>query len=145
MPTLKKFPWVSLTLLLVTYIILGWLLSAFHGPWFVWVTVAVGVFLLAAWLSSPWSEIRGFLAPLFRTDTRAFVIATVFAFLSVVIVTWVNIFFHILVVLSAGTLVKLDSQTCGLSPRQTFWIMGSVSLAGLGLGWVVQTFILRQL
>ena len=145
MPTLKKLPWVSLTLLLVTYITLGWLLSDFHGFWLVWVTVALGVLLLAAWLSSPWSEIRDFLAPLFKTDTRAFFVATVAAFLSVAVVTWLNIFVHILVVLSAGTLVKIDAQTCGLSRSQTFWIMGSVSLAGLGLGAVAQTFILHQL
>jgi 4-hydroxybenzoate polyprenyltransferase len=53
MPTLKKVPWLSIALLLATYSTLGWLLSAYHNPWFVWVIVVVGILLLAAALSSP--------------------------------------------------------------------------------------------
>jgi hypothetical protein len=145
MPTLKKFPWVSLTLLLVTYSTLGWLLIAFHDPLIVWVIVVVGVLLLAAALSSPWSRIRDGLARLFKSDTRAFLVAVVAAFLSVVIITWLHIFAHALVTISAGTLVKLDAQTAGLTERQTFWLLSIVSLVGLGLGGVAQQMYLQTL
>lgn len=141
MPTLKKFPWVSLALLLVTYITLGWLLSALHAPWPVWVIVVVCVLLLAASLSSPWSKIRYSFAPLFKSDTRTFLIATLGAFLSVVVITWLPAFAHALVVVSAGTLFKLDAQTSGLSERQAFWLLAIVSLVGLGLGAVAQPLI----
>jgi len=43
---------VSFSLLLVTYIILGWLLSALHERWFVWLMVVVGVLMIIAALSA---------------------------------------------------------------------------------------------
>ena len=145
MPTLKKFPWVSLALLLVTYSTLGWLLSAFHDPLVVWVTIVVGVLLLAAALSSPWSKIRDDFARLFKSDTRAFFVAVAGAFLTVAIISWLHIFAHALVVISANTLVRLDAQTAGLSERQVFWILAIVSLAGLGLGRIAQYLYLQTL
>ena len=145
MPTLKKFPWVSLTLLLVTYSTLGWLLTEFHDPMIVWVIVVVFILLLAAELSSPWSKIRDSLASLFKSDTRAFVFAVAIALMSVVIITWFHIFAHALVVISASTLVKLDAQTARLSQRQTFLLMAIVSLVGLGLGRLAQHLYLQTL
>lgn len=141
MPSLKKFPWVSLALLLVTYSTLGWLLSAFKDPWFVWAIVVIGVFLIAASLSSPWSNIRNGLARLFKSDTRAFLFTVVAAFLTVLITTWFHIFAHALVVISACTLFRLDAQTAKLREGQIFWISTIVSLAGLGLGAFVHTVI----
>lgn len=145
MPTLKKFPWVSLTLLLVTYSTLGWLLTEFHDPMIVWVIVVVGILLLAAELSSSWSKIRDGLASLFKSDNRAFLFGVAGAFLSVVIITWFHIFAHALVVISAATLVKLDAQTARLSQRQTFWLLAIVSLVGLGLGRLAQHLYLQTL
>lgn len=141
MPTSKKLPWVSLALLLVTYSTLGWLLSPFYDPWFVWVMVVVGVLLLAAWLSSPWAKITNTFARLFKSDTRAFFVIVLAAFLSVVIITWFHVFVQALVVVCASTLFKLDAQTARLSQRQTFWLMAILSLIGLGLGAVVHTLI----
>ena len=145
MPTLKKFPWVSLTLLLVTYSTLGWLLTELHDPMIVWVIVVVGILLLAAELSSPWSQIRDGLASLFKSDNRAFFFAVAAVFLSIVTITWFHIFAHALVVISAGTLFKLDAQTAGLSQRQTFWLLGIVSLVGLWLGRLAQHLYLQTL
>lgn len=139
MPTLKKLPWVSLTLLLVTYITLGWLLSAVNDPLPIWVIVAGAVLLLAMALSSPWSKIRDTFARIFKSDTRAFLIAVVAAFLLVVIITWLYIFAHVLVVVSVGTLVRLDTQTARWSNRRTFWFLAIMPLVGLGLGAVAQT------
>jgi hypothetical protein len=139
MPTLNKLPWVALALLLVTYSIFGWLLSALYDPWFVWAMIVVGVLLLTAALSYPWSKITDAFTFLVKSDTRAFCVAFVSAFLSVVIICWFHIFVHSLVAISVGTLARLDAQASGLSNRQTFWIMAIVSLGGLGLGAVAQT------
>lgn len=132
--TLKKLPWGSLALLLVTYSTLGWLLSAFKDPWFVWVIIIIGVLLLAGSLSSPWSKIRDDFARLFKSDNRAFFVAVVAAFLTVVIVSWLHVFAHAFVVTSAVLLVRLDVQTAGFTESQAFWILTIVSLVGLGLG-----------
>lgn len=142
---MNKLPWTSAVLLLVTYITLGWLLSASHDPLYVWVTIAVGVLLLSASLSSPWSKLRNNFTRLFKSDTRAFLVAVVAAFVSVLIITWLHIFVHALVVISAGTLVRLDAQAAGLSQSQTFWLLTILSLVGLGLGGVAQQALAQTL
>jgi len=53
--------------------------------------------------------------------------------LSVVIITWLHIFAHALVIISAGTLVKLDAQTAGLSEKANLFGFCRLSLVGLGL------------
>ena len=138
MPTLKLIPWVSLVLLMGTYSTLGWLLSAwlvsaFQTPWVgwaIWMIVVVAVLLLAAAVASPWSKLRDGFALLVKSDTRAFLVAVIFALLSVVIITWLHIFVHILVVVAAGTLVKLETQTAKWSYSHIFWLLTIASIIG---------------
>ena len=140
MPTLKKLLWVSLALLLITYSTLGWVLAAFHYPWFVWVMIVVVIVLLAAFLSSPEAKFRDS-SHLFKSDTRTFLFVVAAAFLSVIIIWMLHIFAHALVTISAAILVRLEAQESRLSNRQSFWILEVVSLAGLGLGAAAQTVI----
>lgn len=140
MSTLKKIPWLSLALLLVTYSTLGWLLSAFHNPWFVWVIIVVGVLLLAAALSSPREKFKD-RSSLFKSNTKTFFFVVMAAFLSVILLSRLHIFVHALVIISAATLFRLDAQAARLSNKQVFWILVIVSLAGLGLGLAAQTVI----
>lgn len=140
MPTLKKLPWVSLALLLITYSTLGWQISASNNPWLIWIIIVIGALVVAALLSSPstnFTDGSGF----FKSDTRSFLFLVAGAFLSVIIIWRLHIFAHALVTISSGILFKLDAQKAGLSNRQTFWIMTLVSLAGLGLGAAVQILI----
>ncbi len=150
-----KIPLVSLTLLLVTHGVLGWQLSAFMGPvWavplsfaahsptiLVWVVVVISDLLLAAALTTPGSERRDEFISLFKTDNRAFLFAVILAFLSVVIITWLYIFVHILVVIAASMLVKIDTQTARWKNRHIFLLLAITSILGLGLGAVVQTVL----
>lgn len=139
MPTLKKLPWVSLALLLVTYSTLGWILATFHEPGFIWVIIVVLILLLAAFLSSPGAKFRDNF--LFKSPTRTFFFIVAAAFFSVIILWRLHIFVRALVTILAAILVRLEAQESRLSNRQTFWILAIISLAGLGLGAVTQTVI----
>ena len=141
MSTLEKSSWVSFTLLLVTYIILGWLLSALHEHWLVWLMVVVGVLLVIAALSTPWSTITNGLNSLLKSDSKIFFAAIALAFLLFAIVCMLHIFAYALIVIAVNILAKIDAQTSGLSARQAFLILAIVSLAGLELGAVAQTLI----
>lgn len=143
MPTFKKLPWVSLALLLVTYITVGRLLSFLHDSWFAWVTIVVGVVVLAAFLSSPGAKFRGS-SHWLKADTKAFSLIIAGAFLSVLILWRLHVFVHMLIAISSATLVRLEAQIVRLSNRQTFWMIVIVSLAGLGLGAVLQALISFQ-
>jgi len=135
----KKFPLISLTLLLATYGIIGWQLSAVESHWVLWVFAAIATVLLAVAVSSPWSKVRDGFASCFTSDTKAFSIAVVIAFFSVVIITWLHVFIHILVVFSASMLVRLDVQAARWSNRQSFWLIAIASLVSLALGAIVHT------
>lgn len=138
MPTLKKFPWFSLALLLVTCSILGWILSDLRHSQHAWAIVGVSILLLNALLAASWAKIRNGIAKVFRSDTKTFFV-TVIAFLSVVVIAWLQVFIPALIVILTGILFKLDSQTAKLSETQTFWIMSIISLTGLAFGGFVQT------
>lgn len=144
---LKNFPWVSFTLLLVTHSIVGWQLStvldwkvsSINGFWLPWVAVVIADLLLAVALSTPWVEVKHDFAGLFKSDGRTFGVAVILAFLSVVIITWLHVFVHILVVVAAGTLFNLDAYTARWTHRQSFCLLVVISLIGLGIGALVQS------
>lgn len=137
---IKKVSWVSLTLLLITYITVGRLLSEAQQPVLAWVVITLSILLLAALLSSPRSRFRN-ISRFFKSDTRTFLFIVVAAFLSVVVFWRLHIFVHALIAISAATLVKLEAQAVRLTNKQTFWLIVIVSLAGLGLGSVLQIVV----
>lgn len=150
----SKIPLVSLTLLLITHAIFGWQLYAFMGlglpthnrlaappTILVWVVVIIANLLLARALSTPWTQRRTKFIDLFKTDARALLFAVILAFFSVVIITWLHTFVHILVVISASILVRIDYQTARWSCKSIFWLLAIASIVGLGLGVVAQLLI----
>lgn len=151
----SKIPLASLTLLLVTHAIFGWQLYAFmglglrtsnlfaaHSPTIlVWVVIIIADVLLAMALSTPWTGRREQFVSLFKNDYRTFLVAVILAFLCVVIITWMYIFVHILVVVSAGMLVRIDAQTARWSCRGIFWLVAIASILGLGLGIAAQLLL----
>ncbi|MBE9092871.1 hypothetical protein [Tychonema sp. LEGE 07203] len=132
---MKKNSWLSLTLLFVTYFILGWKLSEFDVPshltWFLAVTA---VFVLSISLSFPLKDIKRLIVRWLSSDAGAFISIIVGAFLAVVVLTWMHIFVTGLVLISAGILARLDIQMFGHQRWRTFGILMAVSMTGLGLG-----------
>lgn len=151
MSPLKKLPWFSLVLLLVTYSILGWRSSSVHGFWVIWLgvpsswvillLVVAGALLIAVSLTSALPIVTDIIGFTLKSDTRAFLVVSIGAFLTVLIICWLPVFAHILIVVSANSLARLDLQTARFTQWQAFWILSIVSLAGLGLGWVAHSLI----
>lgn len=137
----KKIPWLAILLLLTTYITLGWFLSTSDPFWLVWVVAALSSLLLAATFASPWAEIRDNFANLFASDSKAFFVAVIAAFTSVIVISWLHIFVHGLVVTCAVLLVKLDLQKAKFRDRQIFWLIWVTSLLGLFIGWATNHLI----
>lgn len=137
----KKNPWLAILLLLVTYITLGWLLSTWQSSWLVWVVVTLCSLLLAAIFSSSWAEIRDMFANLFASDSKAFLVAVIAAFVGVIIISWLHIFAHALVITCAVLLVKLDLQAAKFRDKQIFMLISVVSLLGLFIGWTTNNII----
>jgi hypothetical protein len=130
----KKLPWLSLLLLVLTYGVFGWLIAASDKSWILWLMGAAYTLLITSALAAPWALLKGFYANFLESDSRAFVAVIVGAFLSVIIISWLEIFVRILVLVSASALVRLDLQTAGYSKWQAFAILLIVALTAFGLG-----------
>ncbi len=144
---IRKIPWLALLLLLATNMTLGGFLSALHEHWLAWVVVSLCILLLGAVLSCSWATIRDSFAYLLASDFKAFLVAVLIAFLGVIIVFWLHTFAHLLVIICAFLLVKIDMQAANFSDRQIFKTICFLSLLGLFLGgsinYLISTLFLK--
>lgn len=131
---MKKLPWTSLLLVLCTYSVFGWLLTASDSSGLSWLMGAAYILLITAALTAPWELLKGFYASFLQSDSRAFISVIVGSFVAVVVIRWIDIFVRILVLISASALARLDLQTGSCNKWQAFGILLVVSLTGFGIG-----------
>ena len=139
---MKKLPWASLALLLLTYITFGWILYAWTLSWRVWLLTAFFVVLISLALTFPLRSIQFFFAGALRTDTRALIFILAISFFAVVLLTWFQTFVRVLVLLSSGLLARLDLHNADFKVIPTFAIMTIVALVGLGLGLLIHHWLI---
>lgn len=137
----KKFPWLSLTLLLVSYSTLGWVLAEAKSSLYTLLLAVALVLLFTEILAAPASNSRKFINRWLSSDSKAFVLILALAFFAGAIVVWIDIVAHIFVLMSAGLLARLDLHTTGLGQWQAFWILAALSLAGFTVGWVAHYYL----
>lgn len=140
----KKFPWLSIILLLFAYYNMGWVLQASAAPWWLWLALAIFLLIVIEILAFPVSLFRNLFNKWLSSDTRAFFVVILLAFLSVVFLTWIHISAVALLLVAAATLARLDLQTAAISEFKAFFILSIFSFSGLGLGalanWSIQHF-----
>lgn len=134
---IKRFPWLSLTLLMVAYGSFGWFLSnpqtSSQFAWFValgWAWIISEVFL------DPITDFSRFIMRWFKSDTVAFLSICMIAGLAAVIMFWLHVFLYIVTILATEALARIDLNTINCSRRQTLWILSSVSIVGLLIGGI---------
>ncbi|WP_016951887.1 hypothetical protein [Anabaena sp. PCC 7108] len=131
---LKQVPWFSLSLVLLSYSTLGWVISATKAPWFVWLIVISAILVLLVSLTTPWSKLTEYYNTLFQSNARSFGVAVLAALLFFIMIAWFRIFLDTLLMLSATILVKIDFQAAGFQESIAFWLTCIFSLTGLSLG-----------
>lgn len=125
----------SLTLLLISYSILGWTLANSNASQLAYGLVMATVILLDVFLTAPLPNIKGIVTPWFQSDIGTFIYIIVSAFLFVVFIRWIHIFINGLVLVSASILTRLDTQIYGLKRWQSFLTLVIISEASLGFGY----------
>lgn len=134
MMILKKIPWFSLSLVLLTYTALGWVISDTKPPVYIWIITVVCTLIFVSSLTNLFSEISKYTDVLFKTNSRTFGMTVLAAFLFFLMIAWFKVFLDTLLILSATVLVKIDFQTANLNKQYTFFLTSLSSLLGLGLG-----------
>ncbi|NJL00666.1 MAG: hypothetical protein HC838_01040 [Spirulinaceae cyanobacterium RM2_2_10] len=139
MSFLKCIPLLSVTILWLIYTVLGWLSAAATSRWQVWSLAACAIVLLALAFTAPSSLVRTALASILRSDARAFVAVVVIAFAAVLALTWLRYFAHLLVVLAAGALARLELQAAEYGEWPAFAVLAIASLSGFSSGLLLYT------
>lgn len=134
MSILKKIPWISLMLVLLSYSTFGWVLAEAQVPRLVWLVFVPILLLLMGSLTSPLSLATKYSSILFGSNIRTFAVAVFGAFLLFVMLAWFRLFLDCLLIFSAAILARIDFQVSGLTEWQAFWITCLISLAGIALG-----------
>ncbi|EAW35493.1 hypothetical protein [Lyngbya sp. PCC 8106] len=131
---MKKTTWLSLFLLILTYITFGWTLFEAEINLYEWGGIITSVVILCLLFTTPINQLQKPIVKWFKTDFGTFISILLGSFLIVVIATYLNTFAKILLILSATTLVRMELQTLGIKNWSAFFILLITSLLGLGLG-----------
>ncbi|NES94623.1 MAG: hypothetical protein F6K32_05220 [Desertifilum sp. SIO1I2] len=149
-PFFQKLPWISLSILVLTYTTYGFTLPLsplpevegfqWHRAYTMWAIAAALAVFFAALLTAPLRSAKTLLAAWSKTDLGILIAAVGFAFTAVLAISQIYIFATGLILLSAGSLARLDIQTAGYTERQAFWILTVTSLIGLIVGWLMHYY-----
>ncbi|WP_414586488.1 hypothetical protein [Scytonema sp. PCC 10023] len=143
MSILKRLPFVSLVLLLLTYTTLGWVISKTYAParWFIWLLAVIAILVLLAGLTISWRRLTDYSFVLFKSNLKSFSITVLAAFLFFLIIAQFRVFLDTLVIIAAAILGKIDFQTAGFTEGQAFCFLSIFSLTGLALGALIHKVI----
>lgn len=147
MSWIKKIPWLSLIILLLTYGSFGWIYSSWGVKFMsqaIWLREledsiatsilysmgSIVVLLIALVFTAPISLITLGIDKWLKSDGRAFLSIFLGAFAFAVIVQRVDYFARFLVLISAALLVKLDLQLVGCKRWLSFSILTIFCLLG---------------
>jgi hypothetical protein len=160
----KKFPWLSLCLIVVVYGVFGWIVARSSVNWseelveqgkawglvlddeyatFIIDLLGIALILaIAVGLTAPIALITICFGIWLRSETKAWFSILAWAFAVVFIIRWINYFAKFLLLLCAALLGRLELQATGYNNWQTFTILSLISLGGFGGG--VLSFMLMN-
>ncbi|MBF2063349.1 MAG: hypothetical protein IGS39_02785 [Calothrix sp. C42_A2020_038] len=141
MSIIKRMPWVSLSLALLTYCCLGWVVSKSSVSPSTWLAIVAIVVLMIGALLTPWLWFNRYSNSLLQSSTRNFCVSILAAFSLFLMITWFRLFLDILLIVSATILVRIDLQTLGFRSLDIFGVLCFTAMSGLAMGIVVSQFI----
>ena len=142
---MKKWPWLSLLLLLLAYMGFGAFLHSRHSTDFIWWLAAVYAVIEAALLTILWKPLRNFLLLGFQSDVGYTVMALVTASLAVVLISWIQIFVYFFVMLAAALLLRVELLIRDVRSSLAFVTILLVSLMGVGLSRLTAELLMTPL
>lgn len=157
---LKKIPWLSLILLLLTYGVYGWSYSSWGmtsieegslfnrledtlATIFLYSVGGIFIILLTIAFTAPVSLMTISLSTWLKSETRAFLSIFIGAFAFALIIQKVDVFANILLLLSAALLFKLELQLAGYKNNWLSWLV-LTCLCLLGFAGGILAFSILQ-
>ncbi|MBD2195271.1 MULTISPECIES: hypothetical protein [Calothrix] len=131
----KRMPWMSLALLCIAYILLGWYLAAHHIIWLVGGFITA-VALVIARKSIVWLE------QLFTFGSQTLVIVLFLSLSIAIVATWSIILSLFLIPIATTFLADLEMRFAGFSKLDSFLALTILALSGLFVGEIVDILLL---
>jgi len=133
---LSKIPWLSLGLVGLSHLLLGWYLSAYHYLWsisFFIGSVALTLMLLGGGTIVLWFE---------QIRTQGYFFVLTFTAVACLAATWSTLFALLLTAVAAECLARVDLRSANFSKKNIFWIRTVTAGLALGLGWIIGSTLL---
>lgn len=135
---LRKLPWISIGMMVLTYGVFGWLMSAsFVSPWLPWLGACYITIVIIVLTLVPLRNFRTKLDYWLQSKLRSLISLIGGAFAMVIIFSWLELFIRILVLMAAAFLVRIDLISQGFSRNQTFCFLGTCALGSYSLGVLI--------
>jgi hypothetical protein len=162
MSSLKKFPWLTLSLLLLVYGVFGFFLGEQIPRWGRWLMeqgqiwgwnlteeIAIQLFLglgavfvlgFTLLLAIPMALTKMFVGNSLKSDNQAILTFLGWSLASVFFFRWFGYFLQILILVASTLLARLDLQRNGLKEWQIFGILILICLGGFELGMLTFSY-----
>ncbi len=134
---MRAFPWLSICLVLLANIAFGSFLHERQTSGPVWSMAVAYIFLQCSVLSVCWRPVRNLLLLGFKSDVGYSFMALAGASLAVVVLAWAKTSSYFLVMIAAALLLRINLYTRSIGTKRSFLIMLIISLAGLGISWLL--------
>lgn len=134
---LRKLPWASLSMLVLTYSAFGWLMSAsINSPWLP-VFGAVCIMIVMAAFTLPLKKIEKGLDIWFQSKSRSMITMLLGVFSVVIVISALEISARVLVIVAASLLARIDLISQGISKGKIFLILSFLAFSSYILGVIV--------
>jgi len=145
---LRKLSWVSIGMMVLTYGVFGWLMSAsLVSPWLPWLGACYITIVITGLTLVPLRNWRTKIDYWLQSKLRSLISLIGGAFSMVIIFSWLDLSIRILVLIAAALLVRIDLVSQGLSKKQSFYFLGIFAWGSYGLGVLIheQLAIIRSI
>jgi hypothetical protein len=140
----KKIPWLSLTLLLLSYITFSWYLHQSNQNWFVWLEVLVFTLVQTLLLTTFSEAVESFIGRWLNSDIGYFSAILLLSLFTIAALVWVHVFGRVMLIIAAQILARLDLQHSGFNKLQALLFLSAISILGIGAGWAIHGLINSQ-
>lgn len=142
---MKKLLWLSLSLLLAAYGVLGYCLSRWAAPWLVWLVVLLFALGQAILLTSFSDDFKTSIRSWINSDVGHFTTIATAAFGIAAALVWFHLFQYLLMIGAAEILARVELQHSGFNRPKSLGVLTLLSLMGLGVGWMVSKSLVSVL
>ncbi|MEP1079593.1 hypothetical protein NDI52_29735 [Leptolyngbya sp. PL-A3] len=140
----QQKPWISLSLLCLSYAAQGYLLASKHQSLIIYINLVTIYFLSQVIILHPCSKSIGTTIKRWISSDAIHVISSlVTIFIVSFILNYLEIFENLLFVLAAELLARLDLQKVELSQVQKIAVLTICLMLGLAIGWIASERLLN--